>query len=130
MIDSKENLQSISRKFNGIENNWIVEYFSKRLINGVSAYFLYASAFSAASFICVDKKSTRIAPGQVDGAMNWPVGLTHNGPASLFVKNNVNKYQIEANFVTNDFVFNFISSITYDSMTISKLDKSVGQVLG
>lgn len=75
----------------------IFEILKKNVKIWFQTYFWYASAFSAASFICVDKNSTKIVPGQVDGAMNCPVGLTHKGPASLLSKKKFSTVMIDGN---------------------------------
>lgn len=55
-------------------------------------YFWYSWDFSVASFMWLVRKSTKMEPGHVDGAINCPVGLTHKGPASLqMVKRNLNR---------------------------------------
>lgn len=57
--------------------------FSTRIAAEQNSYLSYAIDFSAASFMWVDRKSISMEPGHVEGAINWPVGLTHKGPASL-----------------------------------------------
>lgn len=65
----------------------VIECKRRFVWHPLGTHVWYAFDFSVASSIWAVRKSTRIDPGQVAGAINCPVGLTISGPASLYEGN-------------------------------------------